>query len=283
MTHGGALQALRRNWPEYLIEAWALGLFMLSAGLVTVLLEAPQSAARALLPDPDLRRALAGLAMGVTAVLLIYSRWGKRSGAHMNPAVTATFLVLGRMQAWDALFYIVAQFAGAVLGVACVALIVGSAFSSPEINYVATLPGRAGPGVAFLAETGISALLIFVVLTASGRPRLAPDTGLFAGALVALFITFEAPLSGMSMNPARSFASAIAAHQWGALWIYFTAPLLGMGIGAALHHARPVRGALPCAKLMHTAQVRCIHCGHDPAGAGQASSTDAGAATEYTT
>jgi aquaporin Z len=282
MMHRGVLQALRRNWPEYLIEAWALGMFMVSAGLVTVLLEAPHSPVRALLPEADLRRALAGLAMGATAVLIIYSRWGKRSGAHLNPAVTATFLMLGRMHAWDALFYSVAQFAGALLGVALVALVAGSAFSSPEVNYVATLPGPAGAGVAFLAEAGISALLMFVVLTVSSQPRLAPYTGLCAGALVALFIAFEAPLSGMSMNPARSFASAWPAHLWGSLWIYFTAPFLGMGAAAVLRQAWPRLGALPCAKLMHTADVRCIHCGHEAVDAGRAPRTDAGAATECT-
>jgi aquaporin Z len=261
-TTAGA--ALRRHWPEYLIEAWALGMFMVSAGLCTLVLEGAGSPLRALVPDADLRRALAGVVMGLTAIALIYSRWGQRSGAHMNPAVTATFCLLGRIQVWDAAFYVLAQFAGGLAGVLVVWLVAGSAFSAPEVNFVATLPGAGGAGAAFLAEAGISALLMFTVLTVSSRPRLAPYTGIFAGVLVALFITFEAPLSGMSMNPARSFASAFPAGLWAHLWIYFVAPPLGMALGAAVCRMLPAAGALPCAKLVHPDDVRCIHCGHEP-------------------
>jgi aquaporin Z len=87
-------------------------------------------------------------------------------------------------------------------------------------------------------------------------------TGLFAGVLVATFITFEAPLSGMSMNPARSLASAIPSQQWMAFWIYLTAPVLGMQLAAAVHRAK--RPNVACAKLMHSSSQRCIHCGYTP-------------------
>jgi aquaporin Z len=264
MTAVTLTQALRRNWPEYLIEAWALGMFMVSAGLFTVLLEAPGSPVPAALPDPDVRRVLAGVAMGLTAIALIYSRWGQRSGAHMNPAVTATFLMLGRIRGWDAAFYVIAQFAGGLAGVGLVAWLAGGAFTSPQVNYVATLPGRAGVGPAFAAEFGISALMMFTILTVTSHPRWAPYTGLCAGVLVACFIAFEAPLSGMSMNPARSFASAAPAGLWHHLWIYFVAPVLGMAAAAAARRLVVPRGALPCAKLVHPTHVRCIHCGHEP-------------------
>jgi aquaporin Z len=272
--------ALRRNWPEYLIEAWALGTFMVSAGLFAVLLEGPRSPIRPLLPDADLRRALAGVAMGLTAVALIYSKWGQRSGAHMNPAVTVTFFMLGKIRFWDAAFYVAAQFVGGLVGVALVWTVAGSAFSSPEVNFVATLPGSAGAGVAFLAEVGISALLMFTILAVSSRPRLAPYTGLCAGLLVAVYIIVEAPLSGMSMNPARSFASAYPAGLWNDLWIYFTAPVLGMTLAAALRRLLPGLGALPCAKLEHPADVRCIHCGYEPAVPGRTGCADAAAPAE---
>ena len=84
-------QALRSHWPEYLIEAWALGTFMLAAGACATLLEYPGSPLHRNLSDPALRRVLAGLAMGLTAIGIIYSPWGKRSGAHMNPSVTLAF------------------------------------------------------------------------------------------------------------------------------------------------------------------------------------------------
>src|SRR5687768_3178239 len=105
-----ALDSLRAHWPEYLIEGWALGMFMISAGVFAVLLDAPGSAPHELIGDPTLRRVIGGMAMGLTAVAIIYSPWGQRSGAHMNPAVTLTFLRLGKVARWDAFFYVVAQF-----------------------------------------------------------------------------------------------------------------------------------------------------------------------------
>jgi len=254
--------ALAKHWPEYLIEAWALGTFMVSAALATLLLESSRSPLRGLLADAQIHRAIIGLAMGGTAIGLIYSPWGQRSGAHMNPAVTLSFLLLGRMHAWDAFFYCAAQVAGGIAGVLLVWWVAGSALSAPEVNFVATLPGSAGVTVAFVAEFAISALLMFTVLEVSGRPRIAPYTGLCAGVLVASFITFEAPLSGMSMNPARSFASAAPAGHWQHFWIYVLAPILGMATTALLYQARSARG---CAKLAHLSGVRCIHCGYEPA------------------
>ena len=256
--------SLAKDWPEYLIEAWALGMFMLSAGLVTVFVESPHSPVLALVSDPGIRRLLMGLAMGFTAIALIYSPWGQRSGAHMNPAVTLSFLLLGKMRAVDAFFYCVAQVIGGLAGVLLVWAIAGGAFSAPEVNYVATLPGAAGAGVAFVAEFGISMLMMLTVLTVSSRPRLAPYTGVCAGLLVAAFITFEAPLSGMSMNPARSLASAAPAGLWDHLWLYFTAPILGMTTAAVLWRWAHGRGAVPCAKLDHPPDVHCIHCGYEP-------------------
>lgn len=265
-----ALEALRRHWPEYLIEAWALGTFMLAAGAVGTLLAYPGSPLHAVLPDPTLRRVLAGLAMGTTAIALIYSPWGKRSGAHMNPAVTLTFLRLGKVRGWDAVFFIAAQFIGGTLGVLMIAAIAGMAFTAPPVNYVATLPALAADGMssavgtAFAAEVAISAGLMFAVLTVSSSRRLAPLTGIVAGCLVALYISIEEPLSGMSMNPARTFASAAPAMHWQHLWIYFTAPVLGMLAGAQMFLALRGARAIACAKLLHPADQRCIHCGYEP-------------------
>jgi len=257
-------RSLRAHWPEYLIEAWALGMFMISAGVFTLLFEYPGSPLQQAIASPGLRRALIGLAMGATAVGLIYSRWGKQSGAHMNPAVTLTFLRLGKIRPADALFYIVAQFVGGILGVAVVRWIFGAAFEGPPVSYVATLPGVAGPAVAFIAETGISLGMMLTVLVCSNNARLARYTGLCAGTLVALYITVEAPLSGMSMNPARSFASALPAGQLSSQWLYFTAPVLGMLLGAQLYLYGAGRRRVKCAKLLHPTTVRCIHCNYQP-------------------
>jgi aquaporin Z len=256
------LARLRAHWPEYAIEAWALGTFMVSAGAATAIVELPELGVRGLIASDSARRALIGLAMGLTAIALIYSPWGRRSGAHMNPAVTLAFLALGKVRGVDVVGYVAAQFAGGVLGAALVLALLGERFSAPPVAFVLTQATH-GPRLAFALEWLISCVLMSVVLALSSRERLARYTGLAAGALVAAFIALEAPYSGMSMNPARSFASAAVAGQWADLWIYFVAPPLGM-LAAAFAHSR--RGAVRagCAKLVHGRDVRCIHCGYEP-------------------
>jgi aquaporin Z len=217
--------------------------------------------------------------MGLTAALLIYSPFGRRSGAHMNPAVTLTFLRLGKISGTDAVAYVAAQFVGGAAGMAVAILLFGNLPADPTVDYVATMPGAAGAGTAFVAEIGISFLLMLTVLAVSNTPRIASFTGAAAALLVASFITFEAPLSGMSMNPARSTASALFAHS-ASLWIYFTAPPLGMLAAAELFVRAAGHARIRCAKLHHSVDIPCIfRCGYSSsAAAGQTGPTKAGKA-----
>jgi aquaporin Z len=259
----GLLDGLRRHWPEYLMEGAGLGMFMVSAGLFGTLLFHPVSPIALAVPDPLVRRAVMGLAMGLTAVLLIYSPWGQQSGAHLNPAVTLTFWRLGKVAGADAAFYVLAQFAGGAFGVAAVAAVLGAAFTGPPVSAITTLPGSHGHAVALLAEVAIALLLMAVVLIATNSGRLMRFTGVFAGVLVALYITFEAPLSGMSLNPARSFASALTARLWEGLWIYFVAPPIGMLLAAEAYCRLARTRGVVCAKLNHHTHRHCIfHCGY---------------------
>ena len=250
------IRALREHWPEYLCEAAELAIFMVSAGLFTILLWYPKSPVPNIIPSELIRRMFTGIAMGGTAIALIFSPLGKRSGAHFNPAVTLAFWRLGKVKNWDAVFYIIAQFIGGILGVFGVALFVREALSHPKVNYAATLPGPDGMIVAFIAEFAIAFVLMSVVLRVSNTPHIARYTGLFAGALVATYITLESPLSGMSMNPARTFGSAFIGHLWAGLWIYFTAPVLAMQLAAALYLCG--KGTVYCAKYHHYNRHRCI-------------------------
>ena len=259
-----ALSMLRAHWPEYLIEGWALGMFMIAAGSITTLFDYPGSPVSRALRDSDVQRALIGVCMGLTAIALIYSPWGKRSGAHMNPAVTLTFLRLGHIARWDAFFYIVAQFAGGTVGVLLVMVTLGEAFVQPPVRYVATVPGAHGVAVALVAEFVISFLMMTTILHLSNSRRLMRYTGICAGILVATWITVEGPLSGMSMNPARTFASALPGNVWTAFWIYALAPIAGMQAAATLFVRQRGCGAVKCSKLMHTDDQRCIHCGYQP-------------------
>ena len=257
------MNVLRKHYPEYLMEAAGLGILMLFAATITTLLQHPDSPIRQSIADPVLRRFLIGVAMGSAVIALIYSPWGKQSGAHFNPVVTLTFFRLGKVRLTDALCYIMAQFIGGWLGILLAARILREAIAHPSVNYVVTVPGSRGAIVAFLAELIISFGVMITILIVSNTTNLSRFTGIFAGVLVATYITLEAPLSGMSMNPARTLASAIPAESWTAIWIYFTAPLLGMLMAAEVYVRLKGRAAVRCAKLHHHNHKRCIfHCGY---------------------
>jgi aquaporin Z len=245
---------------EYAIEAALLGMFMLSACGFTVLLEYPDSPVRRMLPEPAMRRVLMGLAMGSTAIALIYSPWGRRSGAHFNPATTLTFARLGRLAPRDAAMYVMSHFAGSIAGVFGASLALGELLADRATNYAVTIPGPPGVAVAFGAELAITFVLMSVILVVSNHPRRAHLTGWCAGLLVALYISIEAPLSGMSMNPARTLGSAVFARDWTALWIYFLAPPMGMLAAAEVYLRLRGRDAVFCAKLYHPKGVRCVFC-----------------------
>ena len=258
MDQGVMTYALKNHWPEYLMEAVELGLFMFSACTFTVLLYHPSSPVAQTIHDGVLRRLLMGTAMGSTAIAIIFSPLGKRSGAHFNPSVTWTFFRLGKIRAWDAAFYTLFQFAGGVAGIMLASLTLSNFVAHQAVNYAATLPGPDGPIPAFAAEILISFILMSVVLVVSNTKRLARWTGIFAGALVTTYITVESPISGMSMNPARTFSSAVGAHVWMSLWIYFVAPPLGMLLAAEVYRRLNASRTIACAKLHHHNNKRCI-------------------------
>ncbi|MEP6647059.1 MAG: aquaporin [Saprospiraceae bacterium] len=205
--------ALRNFWRVYLIEAWALGMFMISACFFVILFEHPLSPLHRAIDSAFVRRVFIGLAMGITAVGLINSGWGKKSGAHMNPAVTIAFWHLHRISGAHAFWYILAQIIGGTLAVFMVKALVPTLITTPEVNYVATKPGMQGLLFAFGAEFLMAFILFYTVLTLSNSSK-AAWTGICAGALVFIFISLEAPLSGMSINPARTIASSLPSHIW---------------------------------------------------------------------
>ena len=246
------------HWPEYAIEAAAIGAFMVSAAIFATALYHPSSRLAAGISNEWLRRGLMGLAMGLTAVGIIYSPWGQRSGAHMNPALTLAFFRLGIVSRRDCVGYVLAQFVGAVAGLSLAAVLLGGVVAAPSVHYVVTEPGPKGETVAFLAEAAMAFGLMMLVLVMTNRPKLARFTGLCAGLMVWTYITVESPLSGMSMNPARTFGSALIAGDFAGFWIYLTAPPIGMLLAAEAYTRVFGAHRVMCAKLHHPHRGTCI-------------------------
>lgn len=251
-------EAASAHWREYLIEGALLGSFMVAACGAVVLLQHPGSPVARTMKGAGRRRVAIGVLMGLTAIALISSPWGRRSGAHMNPGTTLTFLVLGRIQPWDAVFYVAAQFAGGFLGVRLARLALRHLVAHETVNYAATVPGRRGLRVAWMAEFVIAFGMMSMVLWTSNHAATAPFTGVLAGILIAVYIAIEAPLSGMSMNPARTLGSAIGARTFRGLWVYFTAPPLAMLCAAGLYVAMVGIDRVYCARLDHSGHAACI-------------------------
>lgn len=253
----GPTVSFRRHWPEYLMEAGEVTLYLFFTCCFATILQHPASPVSHFVTSGIVRRALMGFAVGATVVAIIMSPWGKQSGGHINPAMTVAFYRLGKVARWDASFYGAAQFLGAISGVAMATLLLRGAPGDGAVRYAVTA-GVYGSAVAFAAELAISFFLMITVLLVTNHQRLAPYTPYFVGSLYAVNITFETPLSGMSMNPARTFGPAVYSGYWHALWIYFVAPTLGMLAAAAIflwtRHSKPSY----CAKLRHVNNKRCI-------------------------
>ena len=245
------IEALRGHWRPYLMEAAGLAAFISSASLITTFVEHPASPVRQAVENPVLRRGIIGIWMGLTIAAIAYSPWGKQTGAHINPAVTWSFRYLNKIKTWDAVFYTLAQFAGATIGISVMAFLLARWIGDPAVNFVVTQPGPAGmvpkfsPWIAFAGEFVISFLLMYVLLRASGSKKWEKRAAALIGVLICLYIVFETPLSAMSLNPARSFASAFAGRSWTAIWVYFAAPVLAMLLAAVLCRRHPDMANIP--------------------------------------
>jgi aquaporin Z len=255
------MNSLRQNWKVYTMEALCLGIFMISASFFGTILEYPGSVIRQSLPDDFLRLVCMGLAMGATATLINYSPMGKLSGAHMNPAVTFTFYRLNKIKWTDAVFYSLFQCIGGIVSVILMRILLGDSFSDSHVNYVITTPGKPGVMVAFFTEICIAFGMMTMVLVTSNNVKLSKYTGAIAGVLVACYVVVSAPISGFSMNPARTIASALPAMQYRSFWIYMTAPFIGMFSAAAFYQY--FHGVVHCAKMCHSGLYKCIfNCGY---------------------
>lgn len=181
-----------------------------------------------------------GIALVFGLVILAgIAAFGHISGAHFNPAVTTSFFLTRHLPARDAVTYVAAQLAGATAA----ALLLWVVWPSKPANLGATVPSIA-VGRAVLVEGVMSALLMLVILSVATDTRAAGAPAAIAiGATIALDALFGGPLTGASMNPARSFAPALVSGEWTHFWVYLAGPLLGAPLGAFAYQF--VRGEHP--------------------------------------
>lgn len=222
-----AKASFRKNWLHYLQEAFGLAIFMVSACLFASLLESKNAYLHNLIINSFTRNCMMGILMGSTALLIFYSPLTAPSGAHINPAVSLSFLRLGKMCPWDVLFYCFFQFTGGTVAVMIMQRVLGTSLTDAPVNSAVTEPGG-GIAPAMLVELSISFITMSMVLYTSHHEVLKKYTRLFAGCLVCVWVILAGPISGFGMNPARSFASAIAANKWAGWWIYMFIPIAGM-------------------------------------------------------
>lgn len=255
-----AWETLKQHWPAYLKEAGGLMAFMIGAGAFTTLFEYPGSPVRQAISSDLLRHIGLGVVMGFVTAGIIYSPWGQQSGAHINPAVTWSFYRLGKIGFSDAVFYTIFQFLGAMLAPVLLLWAIGEPFTHEKVKYATTQPGPPGALVAFAAEFVISFILMLAVLIAMNSQRFEKAVGAIVGALIAVYIAFESPLSGMSLNPARTFGSALTAGQWKGLWVYFVAPVASMLLATAAFLWMRRRGLIASAEEHEKGQRHCLVC-----------------------
>jgi aquaporin Z len=250
-------EAVKTHWREYAMEFSGTGALMFCICLFGTLLYSNASPmARFALSRPENAAAM-GMCVASTTLLIIRSPFGRRSGAHFNPAMTLSYLWLGRIHRWDALSYVAAQFSGALAGVYIARQLLGLSLSSDPVHYVVTVPGSYGSGTAFIAEFLMSALLMGVVLFGTNHRTLARFSPLLVAAVTVFYFAICSSISGFSVNPARTFSSAIFAWIWWGIWIYFIAPCLGMLAAAGIYIRSFGPSRVYCAKVFHDLHSTC--------------------------
>ncbi|MCC5668192.1 aquaporin [Nostoc sp. CHAB 5784] len=249
------------HWAEYAAELLGTALLVFVGLSAVVFNFSAGLPMEQWIPDRSSRLLLTGLMFAGTGSLIAISPLGKLSGAHINPALSLAFWVRGKMHRIDFVGYVFGQFLGAILG-ATVLIGVWKEYATNVKNGM-TLPSNSySLGVVFLAEVSMTFLLVFAIFIFLSQHRLLRWTPLMTWLLVATMVWLESPISGTSLNPARSFGPAFVSGNWQDQWIYGIAPSLGSLLAVGAFHFLKVIGThkqdiLTC-KLFHVPHYRSI-------------------------
>jgi glycerol uptake facilitator-like aquaporin len=230
----------KRAWAWF-CEAAGTAILLFVEVLLVRLVFGPGSRIGRLLTHPMARLAVIGLVTGLLIAMIILSPMGRRSGGHLNPAVTVTFWLTRAIPTGDACAYVTSQLLGSLAGVLLGRLLLGHVVAHPAVRYAALQPATGWSGVAvFVGEAVSLALLMAAVLSVLSRPVLVRWTPGVVGVAVAALIVAGGVSSGGSFNPARQLGPAVFAHEWRYLVTYLIAPVVG---GVALVVVRRLIGA----------------------------------------
>lgn len=187
--------------------------------------------------DLDVALAVIGVLSGAVLTGLILTPLGRRSGGHMNPAVTIALWVMDAFPGRTVGPYVLAQLAGSVAGTALARAAWGTAVSRPSIAHAVVRPAPDWEATAvLLAEVGAMAAVILVVAHLLAHPRVTFLVPYVIGFAIATVISLLGPLSGGCINPARQLGPAALSGETKDLWIYLIGPVIGAVIGAAVYH-----------------------------------------------
>ncbi len=240
------------EWGSELVGTFVL---LYAVYMVVATLASPLSPLSEAVPS-GLRLVLIGLTVGLTAAAVAVSPLGRRSGAHLNPAVTIGFWAHGQTHWHDLLGYTVAQFLGAAL--ASVAFAAGTGPLAVSIGYARTEPaigGWAATGVELLLTCAL-VLTIFLMLSSRRTCRWTPTAVTLA---LVVIVPLGAPLTGPSLNPARSLGPGIVTGSFTDIWPYLTGPVLGALLAVAIFHLAAAGKKVVTAKLFHDPSYPSVH------------------------
>jgi aquaporin Z len=214
------------QWHLYVSEMIGTALLVFVGLSIVIFMFGSGTPMAGVVPNESLRRLVTGFLFGTTGALIALSPVGKVSGAHINPAVSIGFSLMGKLRPSVALGYVIAQLIGGLLG--SIPLLAWGEMGK-SIAFGATAPGPGySTAAALLGEVVTTFVMVALLAVFLGFRQIRPFTpGLFPP-LYAVMVCLEAPVSGTSTNPARSFGPAVVSGTWQAWWIYWVGPILGM-------------------------------------------------------
>ncbi|WP_059008608.1 MIP/aquaporin family protein [Streptomyces specialis] len=248
---------------DWLCELAGTAFVLFGAFVLVGVVESPRSPVHQALPATALRLTLIGASIGLLSMTVALSPLGRRSGAHLNPAVTLGFWARGQTHPHDLIGYAAAQIAGACLAAAAFRATAGSWARTAGYARTEPAPGL-GEWPALGIEVALTFCLVFAIFLMLSSARTAPWTPVASAAALTALVPIGGPPTGASMNPARTFGPDLVTGEFGALWVYFLGPCLGVMLAAA---ALPVLASgrdLLTAKLFHDARYRSVHASRLP-------------------